>query len=283
MGTMFAGNFGVAHELFHKEDWLARVTGSLTLSKNLYMHYFIAHTWGHHRNVATPLDSGYAKFGESFYGFLSHAIVGNFKDGWSYECKKLKALRPDRSIWVPQNRMIWFALNMVVFPVLVLMVFGWYGMVTYVLLSMKSIMDLEAINYVEHYGLTRKELSPGVYEKVTIRHSWNAPQRLSNYFLYKVQRHSDHHENAYKPYQTLLTLEESPMLPGGYFICLVAAYQPKVWFAIMDPLTIAYNKGVKLEEKEEKRISGLVNECMWKNLITGMVLFLSVAVYRIYS
>jgi alkane 1-monooxygenase len=32
-------------------------------------------------------------------------------------------------------------------------------------------------------------------------HSWNADDRLSNYYFWKIQRHSDHHINAIKPYQ----------------------------------------------------------------------------------
>lgn len=33
---------------------------------------------------------------------------------------------------------------------------------------------LEVINYVEHYGLRRKEIAPGKYERVNISHSWNS-------------------------------------------------------------------------------------------------------------
>lgn len=56
-----------------------------------------------------------------------------------------------------------------------------------------GVIVLEVINYIEHYGLRRKRLPDGTYEKVTIRHSWNAPHRFTNYLLYKLQRHSDHH------------------------------------------------------------------------------------------
>lgn len=34
--------------------------------------------------------------------------------------------------------------------------------------------SFEIINYVEHYGLRRKEIAPGKYEKATVMHSWNA-------------------------------------------------------------------------------------------------------------
>ena len=56
-----------------------------------------------------------------------------------------------------------------------------------------GVVMLESINYIEHYGLRRKQLPDGTFEKVTVRHSWNAPHRISNYLLFKLQRHSDHH------------------------------------------------------------------------------------------
>jgi len=78
----------------------------------------------------------------------------------------------------------------------ILGVYYFYNLQTtifFVLEAYLSIFYLEAINYIEHYGLSRKKLENGEYEKVTIRHSWNAPHRFSNYILFKLQRHSDHH------------------------------------------------------------------------------------------
>ena len=94
--------------------------------------------------------------------------------------------------------------------------------------ALGSIMLLELTNYIEHYGLQRKQLPDGTYERVTIRHSWNAAHCISNYFMIKLQRHSDHHENSLKPYQTLCTYNDSPQLPHGYLVCFLIAQSPKV-------------------------------------------------------
>lgn len=90
--------------------------------------------------------------------------------------------------------------------------------------------------------MQREKKSDGTYEKVTIKHSWNAPHRISNYLLYKLQRHSDHHENSLKPYQTLVSLEDSPHLPHGYSLIIFLSFFPSLWFKIMDPMVEAYNK-----------------------------------------
>jgi hypothetical protein len=59
-----------------------------------------------------------------------------------------------------------------------------------------AIWQLELVNYIEHYGLTRRHLGEGKYEHVLPRHSWNADLKASNWLLINLQRHSDHH---YKP------------------------------------------------------------------------------------
>ena len=114
----------------------------------------------------------------------------------------------------------------VLFTALMFFMFGFKGGIVFLISAFGSIFYLEAINYIEHYGLQRKKLPDGNYEKVTIKHSWNAPHRFSNYLLFKLQRHSDHHENSLKPYQTLLSLEESPHLPHGYSVSIFMSFFP---------------------------------------------------------
>jgi len=94
--------------------------------------------------------------------------------------------------------------------------------------------SLEVINYIEHYGLMRAEVAPGRYERVSHLHSWNASQRLSNWLLFNLQRHSDHHERASRPYPALLHHDDSPQLPAGYATMYVLALVPPLWHRVMD-------------------------------------------------
>jgi len=104
------------------------------------------------------------------------------------------------------NCAILSGLSGIVFSGLVWRVYGTQAFVLYLIAAFGAIAYLEAINYIEHYGLRREKKENGEYEKVTIKHSWNSPHRISNYLLFKLQRHSDHHENCLKPYQTLYSL-----------------------------------------------------------------------------
>lgn len=111
------------------------------------------------------------------YEFLPKSIIGSYKS--SFE------LKPTLTIG--------FTLCYFLFAGLIYYVFNLRGLLLSFVFGAGAIFMLEVINYVEHYGLRRKQLPDGTYEKVTIRHSWNAPHRMSNYLLFKLQRHSDHH------------------------------------------------------------------------------------------
>jgi alkane 1-monooxygenase len=133
---------------------------------------------------------------------------------------------------------------------------GTHTLVFHLIVSLIATLMLEAINFIEHYGLQRKFIpgSDSVYESVKITHSWNAPQVFTNWFLFKLQRHSDHHANAYKPYQILDSFVESPMLPYGYSVSLLIVLFPSIWRKIIDPLAIATNKGEKITKEEQDSI-----------------------------
>lgn len=255
-GNLAAVNINISHELMHKDNPLDQFFGMLTLSKNLYMHFFIEHVQGHHKNVATPTDPATSKFNQTLYEFFPQTIVGSLKSAWHCEKRRLLEIKKLKSVWVLQNRMLYFGLNNMILPLIVYKVWGFVGLVFFVGTAAIGILLLEIINYIEHYGLQRKQISPGVYEKVNIHHSWNTPHRMSNYLLFKLQRHSDHHENGYKPYQILNSFEESPHLPHGYTVCILLSLVPSVWFKIMNEYVVRYNQKKEVPEDMKKRIHG---------------------------
>lgn len=268
-GHSSALGFLAAHETFHKKDATSRVLGTLHMSKSLYMHFFIEHVYGHHKNVATPFDGATAKMGQSLFSFVRQSVLHTTKNSWDIEVARLG------SPWTLQNRHFWFWGVEVALAVGVCVVFGIAGLGFFLAQAGISVFLLECINYVEHYGLERKEIASGVYEPVSIKHSWNAPQSLQNLFLLKLQRHSDHHENSLKPYQTLCSYEDSPTLPCGYGICITSAFCPPIWFAMIDPLAKQANEKGNVS-KEDINKSGLVLKsfAMLQSCVMSMVFLL---------
>jgi alkane 1-monooxygenase len=118
------------------------------------------------------------------------------------------------------------------------------GILPYLLLqAVLAFSLLEAVNYLEHYGLLRQTLPNGRYERVTPRHSWNNNHLTTNLFLYHLQRHSDHHANPTRRYQALRHFDDSPQLPAGYAAMIVLAYFPPLWRRVMDKRVLAHYGG----------------------------------------
>lgn len=247
-GTAFTTN----HELNHKTSLFEKTIGTIGMAKSFYMHFLIEHNHGHHKNVATFEDPASSRYNETVYQFFPRTISGTYKSAWNIEKNFCKEMYGNEYHW--RNRMLYFTALIFIVPYLFYLIFGLRGMIVHIIIGFGSIMLLETINYIEHYGLQRKKLADGSYETVNITHSWNAPHRLSNYILFKLQRHSDHHENAMKPYQNLCTYEKSPLMPNGYSTCFLLALFPKLWFGIMNPLVEFYKNGTPLNKELMKEL-----------------------------
>ena len=237
----------LAHELFHRTGLIDRFLGVFGMIKSLYMHFYLEHIYGHHKYVATPQDPATAKLNQTLYSFLYQTITGSFRNSWNREVKHLK--KRGKSPYALKNRMILIIFLEFLFVLLIYFLLGTQCVILLFTQAFFSIFLLETINYTRHYGLMRKEISPGIYEPTSRKHSWNASQWLQNTFFFKLQRHSDHHENSYKPYQCLISYKESPTLPVGYFVCIICAMIPPVWFYLINPIAIEIaNKGESSEQ-----------------------------------
>lgn len=222
----------VAHELIHRSSRVDRILGGILLALVSYLHWAIEHVAGHHRRVATPEDPATARLGEPLLTFMLRSSATGFLSAW-----RIEAARNDRrGIRSPfANRILWGVLASSVLCAAFGAVFGARGLVFFLLQSAVAIVFLETINYIEHYGLERRLIRPGVYERVTPLHSWNAAHRLTNALLFNLQRHSDHHVWPARPYFKLRHHPESPQLPTGYAGMALLAMCPPLWRLVMHP------------------------------------------------
>ena len=209
----------IAHELGHKRPALERFLSRLLLVTVSYGHFTVEHNRGHHVRVATPEDPASARYGEGFWRFLPRTLIGSFID--SLRIDKGEVMR----VWAATFAVA-ATLGLAFGPRAVAFFFGQSAM---------AVLLLEAVNYIEHYGLERRKLPDGRYERQSARHAWDAYEVLSNSFLVHLQRHADHHLNPMRPYAALQPQEESPKLPTGYAGMVPIALVPPLWFAVMNP------------------------------------------------
>lgn len=248
--ALVTGGIGitVAHELGHKKSSLEKFYSKMLLMTVSYMHFYIEHNRGHHVQVATPADPATARKNENFYSFWFRSVFVGYAHAWKIEHDHLS--RKGKSVFSLSNQMIWFALLPIIFCVSVTCAssifqhrFTWEVPLFFFGQSLFAFSLLELVNYVEHYGIVRKEIALGKFERVNPLHSWNASHLISNFFLFQLQRHSDHHANAIKRYQVLDHHDDSPQLPFGYPTMILIALLPPLWFSMMNP---------RLEEWEGK-------------------------------
>ncbi|TAF29482.1 MAG: alkane 1-monooxygenase [Runella slithyformis] len=239
VGIFASGIINVAHELGHRQSAVAQWhTRAALLSVN-YMHFTIEHNRGHHVHVATPTDPATSRKNQSILAFWRQTLVGGYQSAWQIEKKRLA--RENKAVWSTANEMLWFAVLPVVFFVLLTAApsllagrFVWEVPVFLIGQSVFAVLSLECVNYIEHYGIMRREIAPGKYERVNPLHSWNANHLVSNLMLFHLQRHSDHHAFAARPYQVLRHFDESPQLPFGYPVMILMSLVPPLWFSVMN-------------------------------------------------
>lgn len=241
LGAATGISINTAHELGHKtnrfERWLAKVT----LAPVAYGHFFVEHNRGHHVRVATAEDPASARYGESFWAFLPRTVTGSIRSAWRLEKARLERL--GHSPWTWRNEVLHaWAMTVVVWGIAIAMA-GKAVIPFLVIQAVYGASLLEVVNYVEHYGLGRRKLPSGRYERCTTQHSWNSNHVVTNLFLYQLQRHADHHANPTRSYQALRHFDDSPQLPAGYATMILFAYVPPLWYRVMNPRVVAHYGG----------------------------------------
>ena len=218
-----------AHELGHSKSRLDRFCAWLLMSSVLYVHFMVEHYRGHHPRAATHDDPASARFGESLWRFLPRTLTGSLASAWRLEAQRLAQRRRG---W-PHSPLWWATLAQMAGLLLIALTLGPAALLFWLVQAAYAVFLLEAINYIEHYGLVRTEAN-GQREPFALHHAWNADHALTNCMIANLQRHSDHHMHAWKPYATLDALP-GPQLPSGYAGCLFLASVPPLWFAAMHP------------------------------------------------
>jgi alkane 1-monooxygenase len=233
MGLM-CGVFGInaGHELGHRVNIFEQTLAKMLLLTSLYMHFFIEHNKGHHKRVATPEDPSSARFGEWVYSFHFRSVVFSYLSAWKIANGDVK--KKGKPFFSLDNEMIQFHLIQILFVALIYFLLGWFATLCFLIAAVIGILLLETVNYIEHYGLQRKELGDGKYERAMPVHSWNSDHVLGRLFLFELSRHSDHHYLASRKYQVLRHHDDSPQMPTGYPGMMILALMPPVWFWVMN-------------------------------------------------
>lgn len=241
---ILSGAIGIvyAHELMHQKGRFERWLGDILMAMALYGHFRSEHLLVHHRYVGTPRDAVTARYNEGFLRFFPRVLRQSLLSAWDAEASRL---RHNGKAAAHRSNPFWrYAALQGGFLLLAVVVGGWIGLGLFLGQAFVAIWQLELVNYIEHYGLTRKHLGNGKYEHARPHHSWNASHRASNWLLINLQRHSDHHYKPDRRFPLLQTYapDAAPDLPYGYAVMGFLAMIPPLWRRRMNPLVRQWRK-----------------------------------------
>jgi alkane 1-monooxygenase len=237
----------LGHELGHRVKPFEMFLAKALLLTSLYMHFIIEHNHGHHKRVATDEDPASSRKGEISYLFWFRSMILGYASAWKIEATRLK--RKKKKFFSFNNQMIWFSIIQTAFIGLIYLIFDLTGMYYFLMAALIGGLLLEAVNYLEHYGLRRsKKQGSDKYEKVLPVHSWNSNHHLGRIYLLELTRHSDHHYLARRKYQVLRHFDDSPQLPFGYPMAILVSLIPPLWFYIMNKELKKYEQRMLVAE-----------------------------------
>ncbi|HRH65886.1 MAG TPA: alkane 1-monooxygenase [Bacteroidia bacterium] len=232
----------VAHEMIHRKNPVWQALGKFLLFSVSNIYFYVDHLRVHHKWVGTERDPATAKFGENLYSFFVRSVLGQLGSAWKVESSRLK--NESSNPYGMRNYLVVSSVMLVVFYALLGIIFGKVTVLVFALQSLTANFLLEYTNYIEHYGLSRNEK-----ERVNESHSWQTDKVISRFLLIDLCRHSDHHYFASKPYHTLVTYKQSPVLPGGYTSAIYMALIPPVWFYVMHKRLSEYKETLQKNQR----------------------------------
>jgi len=247
---IFAG-IGIiyGHELAHTKGfsfliarWMMALSGS--------SHFCYAHVYNHHLELGCENDPATAPRGRSLYAHLPKSYFGQSKFLYTMEKQRLKRLGVPFLSW--QNRWIrGYAMSL---PTIALFWYAgaWTGIACMALLWLISNFELEALNYLEHYGLIRETGSP-----IDYRHSWDNSTMFTSWFFIEIGRQADHHDRGETHFWELENVG-CPNTGWGYFVVFFIALVPPIWHWYMRKRLAAWDEHFATDE--ERAIASRINK-----------------------
>jgi fatty acid desaturase len=247
------------HELTHRTwDKMSMLIGRLLLSYSFDASFSIEHVYGHHRYVSTKDDPATAPRGRNVY---THMIISTIKGNVSaWEIEQARLAKKGQGLFSIHNVAIRGYAMSVALVVVAYLIAGWAGVIFLVASMLGGKATLEAVNFMEHYGMVRNPQT-----SVQPRHSWNTNKRASSWAMFNLTRHSHHHAQGEVPYHELKPFMDSPMMIGGYLTTMAVALCPPLWNKLMIPKVLEWDQ--KYASQEELLLANAANK------ISGLAAF----------
>jgi len=247
---IFAG-IGIiyGHELSHTKGF-SFVISRLMMGLSGSSHFVYAHVYNHHLELAHEDDPATSPRGRSIYRHFWLSHMGQSKFLFRMEQTRLAKL--GKAFISTENR--WIRGYFMSLPTLVLFTYagGALGIAAMFLVLTVSNFELEALNYMEHYGLIREKGQP-----IDYRHSWDNSNLFTSWFFIEIGRQGDHHDRGETHFWELDEVG-SPNARWGYFTEFTVALIPPLYHMMMKKKLATWDRDFATEGELE--IAARINE-----------------------
>jgi fatty acid desaturase len=220
-----AVGIAAAHELGHRRSWWDQFLGQALLACIGYGHYQVAHS-RHHVRAGLPEDPASARKDESLWGFLPRYIVGIWRDAMDAAAhhRGLRRYRP--------AVLMTFSLSAIL---LIAVFLGPKSLVFWLSQGVTGLFLIASVDYIQHWGLQRRRLDDGRYERQGPSHTWESHFWLSERLTMNLTRHNFHHLLPGRDADTLERVPEAPQMPCSYSSMVMVAAVPPIFRRMMIP------------------------------------------------
>ena len=262
------------HELSHTKG-IGFVISRMMMALSGTAHFCFAHVYNHHLELGRAwlgpennamgddTDPATSPRGRSIYKHFIVSHAGQSFFGIRTESKRLKRMgKPFLSL---SNR--WIRGYLMSVPTVILFVGAGYagggavgaliGLSVMLYIWVISNFELEALNYMEHYGLIRVKGEPIEY-----RHSWDNDNVFTSWAFIEIGRQADHHDRGETHFWELTGVggppTGAPNAKMGYYTEFVIALVPPLWHSIMKRKLAIWDRD--FATPEERKIAAEINK-----------------------
>ena len=240
---IFAG-IGIiyGHELAHTKGF-SFVISRLMMGLSASSHFSYAHVYNHHLELAHEDDPATSPRGRSIYRHFWLSHMGQSK--FLYKMEQTRLAKLGKSFISLENR--WIRGYFMTLPTLILFTWagGIVGIAAMFLVLTISNFELEALNYMEHYGLIREKGQP-----IDYRHSWDNSNLFTSWFFIEIGRQGDHHDRGETHFWELDEVG-SPNARWGYFTEFSVALIPPLYHMMMKKKLATWDRDFASEGERE--------------------------------
>lgn len=217
-------NTAVAHEMVHSGRGVDRSLGMLLDASVGYFHFAEEHL-SHHARTGHHHGGDAARQGVSLYSYALERYVRSHVWAWEFETSRLK--RKNLPFWSARP------LKRALVPLAVAMAFylsaGWQGVLFYAAQVIGAAFSVQAITYLQHWGLSQKE-TPDLAD---YGFAWEDSCWMQACVTLNHAYHGQHHLNLRAPYYKLSMPPGALKLPASYPVMFLLALVPPLFTKVM--------------------------------------------------